>query len=77
VSGRARNPLVPNVPTFAEAGYPNADASFCFGLAAPAGTPRDVVAKIGAEAGKIVNAPAFREKYLNNLGFVPVGDTPD
>jgi len=77
VSGRARNPLVPNVPTFTEAGYPNADASFYFGLAAPAGTPRDVVAKIGAEAGKIVNAPEFREKYLNNLGFVPVGDTPD
>ena len=77
VSGRARNPLAPNVPTFTEAGFPSADASFYFGLAAPAGTPRDVVAKIGAEAAKIVNAPEFREKYLNNLGFVPVGDTPE
>jgi tripartite-type tricarboxylate transporter receptor subunit TctC len=77
VSGRARNPLVPNVPTFTEAGFPNADASFYFGLAAPAGTPRDIVAKVGAEAAKIVSTPEFREKYLNNLGFVPVGDTPE
>jgi tripartite-type tricarboxylate transporter receptor subunit TctC len=76
-SGRARNALIPNVPTFAEAGYPNADASFYFGLAAPAGTPRDVVAKIGAESARIVNTPEFREKFLQNLGFVPVGETPE
>lgn len=77
VSGRTRNPLVPNVPTFAEAGFPNADASFYFGLAAPAGTPREVVARLGAESARIVNTPEFREKYLLNLGFVPVADTPD
>jgi tripartite-type tricarboxylate transporter receptor subunit TctC len=76
-SGRTRNALIPNVPTFAEAGFPNADASFYFGLAAPAGTPRDIVAKIAAESARIVNTPEFREKFLQNLGFVPVGETPD
>jgi tripartite-type tricarboxylate transporter receptor subunit TctC len=77
VSGNARNALVPEVPTFAEAGLPGFDASFYFGLAAPAGTPREIVQKFAAESAKIVNAPEFREKYLNNLGFEPVGDSPE
>src|SRR5437764_2180599 len=54
VSGKARNALIPEVPTFAEAGFPDFDASFYFGLAAPAGTPREMVAKLAEEAGKIV-----------------------
>jgi tripartite-type tricarboxylate transporter receptor subunit TctC len=77
VSGKTRNALVPDVPTFTEAGYPNLDASFYFGLAAPAGTPRDMLAKFAAESAKIVNTAEFNEKYLNNLGFEPVGDTPE
>jgi tripartite-type tricarboxylate transporter receptor subunit TctC len=77
VSGKARNALIPDVPTFAEAGLPNFDASFYFGLAAPAGTPREMVAKLAADSAKIVNATEFKEKYLNNLGFEAVGDTPE
>ena len=77
VSGKARNALIPDVPTFAEAGFPDFDASFYFGLAAPAGTPREMVAKFAADSAKIVNAPEFRERFLNNLGFEPVGDTPE
>jgi tripartite-type tricarboxylate transporter receptor subunit TctC len=77
VSGKARNALIPEVPTFAEAGLPGFDASFYFGLAAPAGTPREIVQKFAAESAKIVNALEFREKYLNNLGFEPVGDSPE
>jgi tripartite-type tricarboxylate transporter receptor subunit TctC len=77
VSGKARSAQIPNVPTFAEAGFPAFDASFYFGLAAPAGTPKDMVAKFAAESAKIVNTSEFREKYLNNLGFEPVGDTPE
>jgi len=76
-SGKARNALIPDVPTFAEAGFPNFDASFYFGLAAPAGTPREMIAKFAAESARIVNTAEFREKYLNNLGFEPVGDTPE
>jgi tripartite-type tricarboxylate transporter receptor subunit TctC len=77
VSGKARNALISEVPTFTEAGYPNLDASFYFGLAAPAGTPREMLTKFAAESAKIVNAAEFKEKFLNNLGFEAIGDTPE
>jgi tripartite-type tricarboxylate transporter receptor subunit TctC len=76
VSGKNRHPLIPEVPTFAEAGMPNFDASFYFAMAAPAGTPREMVAKMAGEAGKIINTPEFKER-LTNLGFEPVGDSPE
>jgi len=76
VSGKARNPLIPDVPTFAESGMPNFDASFYFALAAPAGTPREMIAKMAADSAKVVQAAEFKEKFLNNLGFEAVGDTP-
>jgi tripartite-type tricarboxylate transporter receptor subunit TctC len=76
VSGPARNVLIPEVPTFTEAGFPNFDASFYFGIAAPAGTPRELVAKMADEAGKIVRTSEFKERYLINLGFEAVGDSP-
>jgi tripartite-type tricarboxylate transporter receptor subunit TctC len=75
VSGKQRHPLIPEVPTFAEAGLPNFDASFYFALAAPAGTPREIVAKMAGEAGKIINTAEFKER-LTTLGFEPVGDSP-
>jgi tripartite-type tricarboxylate transporter receptor subunit TctC len=77
VSGKARNTVVPNVPTFAEVGYPSFDASFYFAIAAPAGTPRDIVTKFATDAREIVGSPEFKEKYLTNLGFEPVSDTPE
>jgi tripartite-type tricarboxylate transporter receptor subunit TctC len=76
VSGQTRNVLIPEVPTFTEAGFANFDASFYFGIAAPAGTPRELVQKMADEAGKIVRTSEFKERYLLNLGFEPVGDTP-
>jgi len=77
VSGAARSSIAPNVPTFAEAGYPTFDASFYFAVAAPAGTPRDIVTKFASDASQIVRSAEFREKYLTSLGFEPVGDTPE
>ena len=77
VSGKSRNPLIPDVPTFAESGMPNFDASFYFALAAPAGTPREMIAKMAADSAKVVQAAEFKEKFLNNLGFEAVGDTPE
>ena len=77
VSGKARSGVLPNVPTFAEVGYPSFDASFYFAVAAPAGTPRDILVKFASEASQIVNSAEFKEKYLTQLGFEPVGDTPD
>jgi tripartite-type tricarboxylate transporter receptor subunit TctC len=77
VSGKTRNPLIPGVPTFAEAGMPGFDASFYFALAAPAGTPREMISKLAADSARIVQAAEFKEKFLNNLGFEAVGDTPE
>ncbi|HEX2725345.1 MAG TPA: tripartite tricarboxylate transporter substrate binding protein [Beijerinckiaceae bacterium] len=77
VSGKTRSPILPDVPTFAEAGEPDLDASFYFGVAAPSGTPNEAIQKFASAAGRIVNAPEFTEKYLVNLGFQPVGDTPE
>jgi tripartite-type tricarboxylate transporter receptor subunit TctC len=76
VSGQSRNALIPDVPTFTEAGLPNFDASFYFALAAPAGTPREMVAKMAGESAKIINTAEFKER-LTNLGFEPVGDAPE
>jgi tripartite-type tricarboxylate transporter receptor subunit TctC len=76
VSGQTRNVLVPELPTFTEAGFPNFDASFYFGIAAPAGTPRELVGRMADEAGKIVRTSEFKERFLINLGFEAVGDSP-
>jgi tripartite-type tricarboxylate transporter receptor subunit TctC len=76
VSGARRHPLIPEVPTFAEAGLRDFDASFYFALAGPAGTPRDIVTKFAAESAKIVQTPEFRER-LTTLGFEPVAETPE
>jgi tripartite-type tricarboxylate transporter receptor subunit TctC len=76
VAGKQRHPLIPGVPTFAESGMPNFDASFYFALAAPAGTPREMVAKMAADSAKIINTAEFKER-LTTLGFEPVGDSPE
>lgn len=77
VSGKSRAAIAPNVPTFAEAGYPNFDASFYFAVAAPKGTPDAVARKFAQDASAIVNSEEFKSKQLLNLGFEPVGDTPE
>jgi tripartite-type tricarboxylate transporter receptor subunit TctC len=65
----------PEVPTMAEAGLPGYDTSTWGGLLAPAGTPKDVVAKIAAEVDKALASPDVREKLVQ-AGIEPVGGTP-
>jgi len=60
----ARLPQYPDVPTLAESGLPGYEAGSWYGLAAPEGTPRDVVAKLNAETQRIFSDPGFREKFL-------------
>lgn len=62
VTGNARLPSLPNVPTAAEAGLPKLDATSWFGVFAPAKTPQPVVDKIAAEIAKIAATPAFKQK---------------
>ena len=63
VTGGERSPMLPDVPTFAEAGFPGYDAPIWFGYMAPAGTPAPVVARIQEELAKAVAKPAVRELF--------------
>lgn len=71
----ARWPDLPNVPTFAESGWPQYQANGWYGLCAPAKTPRAVIDKLQREAVKVVNAADFKDR-LTMLVADPVGSTP-
>jgi tripartite-type tricarboxylate transporter receptor subunit TctC len=74
-AGNVRSPVLPNVPTYAEAGVPGIDISSSSGFAAPAGTPPAIVERLGKEVGEIAAEPAFRQKLLD-LGYTVVASTP-
>ncbi|MGI4845717.1 MAG: Bug family tripartite tricarboxylate transporter substrate binding protein [Janthinobacterium lividum] len=75
ISSAKRSPLLPDVPTFAEAGLPQIESYAWYGMFAPAKTPANVVAKINAEAIKVMKGPEF-QKVLADTGSDFVGDTP-
>lgn len=75
ITSKARSDLFPNVPTFAESGLPNVDASTINGLIAPAGTPNDYVNRVNTAINKALKDPALQIK-LKQQGFVTVGGTP-
>jgi tripartite-type tricarboxylate transporter receptor subunit TctC len=62
ISGKIRTAALPDVPTFAEAGLPNFEATNWFGILAPAATPRDIVNKLSAELVRTQSLPDVREK---------------
>ncbi|MGN5479298.1 tripartite tricarboxylate transporter substrate-binding protein [Cupriavidus basilensis] len=70
VASKQRLPLFPEIPTMAEAGYPGIEASEWYGLVAPAGTPKDIVALLGKEIEKALNAPGVRQQ-LASKGYEP------
>jgi tripartite-type tricarboxylate transporter receptor subunit TctC len=76
VTGAERSPLMPDVPTMIESGLANYAVNVWFGLLAPAGTPAEIVTRIGGEVGRHVRSPAMRDR-LTALGAEPVGNTPD
>ncbi len=67
---------LPNVPTINESGYKGFDAVTWFGLLAPAGTPKDVIARVNAEFNKALQNPELRKK-LGDEGADPAGGTPE
>ena len=73
ISSTKRSPLLPDVPTLAEAGLKGFESTAWWAVFAPAGLPADVTAKLKAEVEKIARSDAFREK-LGNLGVAPVTD---
>ncbi len=70
------SPVAPGVPTVASTGLPNFEALQWFGLFAPAGTPRDIVARVHAEAARALQQPDVQQK-LQGLGMQIVGGNPD
>jgi tripartite-type tricarboxylate transporter receptor subunit TctC len=76
VTGPARTPEAPTLPTIAESGLPGYDGDAYIGLVAPAGTPRTIIDELNAEIVKIHQKPEFREK-LTKAGLTAIDDTPD
>ena len=76
ISGAKRSPLLPDVPTFAEAGVKDLESYAWYGFFAPAKTPKAIVDKINAEAQKVMKGPEF-QKVLADTGSEYVGDTPE
>ena len=76
VTTAQRSPLVPDLPTMAEAGLPGFDISTWYGLFAPAGTPAPVVAKWNSDVTRILTAPDVRAKLMAD-GADPSPDTPE
>lgn len=71
-----RLPFLPKVPTAIESGFPELVVMSWYGILVPAGAPRDVVARLNGELGKIVNAPDTRER-METAGFGPLHSTPE
>ena len=64
------------MPTVAEAGGPPIESATWVAFLAPAGTPREIVARVAQEVAKAVSAPDLRDKLVQ-MGIEPVGNTPD
>src|SRR5271155_3405391 len=76
VISQHRSQALPDLPTIAEAGYPELDGDAWVGVLVPAGTPKDVTAKLYREIVEIINEPDTKER-LAALGLEPVGDSPE
>lgn len=74
VTGPRRWPTLPNVPTLAESGYPEAVLVYWTGFLAPAGTPAPVLEKLNREIGQILEEPEVREALLR-YGYQPEPST--
>jgi tripartite-type tricarboxylate transporter receptor subunit TctC len=76
VSGARRSPVLPNVPTIAEAGVRGYEATTWYPVLVPAHTPKAIVSRLNAELVAIVKAPDLRERLLA-MGVEPIGSTPE
>jgi tripartite-type tricarboxylate transporter receptor subunit TctC len=77
IAGTQRHPRIPDVPTMAEAGYPDVQMQQWFGLFAPAGTPAPVVRKLNAEFVKALDSDDVKDKVLPQVASVIPGPPED
>jgi tripartite-type tricarboxylate transporter receptor subunit TctC len=76
VTSKARVPTLPDVPTMAEAGYPDVEGESWFAVAVPAGTPKEIIALLNREIVKAMALPDVKER-LETLGFDSIASTPE
>ena len=75
ISSTQRSPVLPDVPTVAEAGVPGYELTSWYGVLAPAGTPPAIIAQLNAEIVKALNTPEVKAR-LSGEGAEPVGNSP-
>jgi len=76
VTGKARSPTLPDIPTMAEAGYPDVEGATWTALVVPAGTPKDIIANLHDLVVKALAAQDVKDK-LAAMAYVPIGSSPD
>jgi len=76
ITGAKRSRILPDVPTMAEAGYPQIQGDTWVGVMVPAGTPKDIVALLNREIAKIIATPDMQAR-LTELGYEPVASSPE
>jgi tripartite-type tricarboxylate transporter receptor subunit TctC len=74
-TGKERSPVMPEVPTVAEAGVPGYEATIWLGIMAPKATPTEIVDKLNAEIAKVMNRPDVKENWAKQ-GAVPMSMSP-
>ncbi|MEO8441716.1 MAG: tripartite tricarboxylate transporter substrate binding protein [Betaproteobacteria bacterium] len=75
VSSTRRSPAIPDVPTLDESGVPGLDVTQWYGVFTPAGTARDIIARLHAEITEIIKLPNVKA-LMADLGAEPVGSSP-
>jgi tripartite-type tricarboxylate transporter receptor subunit TctC len=76
VSSKKRSSLAPEVPTVDESGVPGYDVTVWFGILAPAGTPKEIVARLNAEMVRIMRTPEVTDRF-NKAGVDVVASSPE
>jgi tripartite-type tricarboxylate transporter receptor subunit TctC len=76
VTSPNRHPLIPEIPTVAESGFPGFESTVWFGLVAPAGTPREIVQRLSAGIRAAAASPALREAFAKH-GLDTINSTPE
>ena len=76
VSGATRTATMPELPTIAEAGVPGYEATTWTGIVAPAGVPKEIIARLNAEINKVIATPSLKEKFAM-IGSDPASGSPE
>jgi tripartite-type tricarboxylate transporter receptor subunit TctC len=76
ITGAKRSRILPDIPTMAEAGFPQIEGDSWVGVLAPAGTPKEIISLLNREIAKIIATPDMQAR-LTELGYDPVASSPE